>query len=455
MEDKYRSDLTQGNVSIKLLKFTIPFLLAQVLQAFYGIADMFIVGQFMGDYGITAVNTSSNVSYLITNLVSGFAMSGTVLVAQYIGAKEEENAKKTIGTIFTIFLILSVVFTVAGFIVTPNILTLLKTPAEAYKEACNYLYICFAGTVFICGYNAVSAILRGLGDSKRPLVFVAVAAVTNIILDIIFVGPFKMGAGGAAFATILAQALSFMLAVVTLLKQKFIFDFKPRSFVIDKSKVPLIFKIGLPSAVQSTVVNVSIFFVISRINVYGLAASTAAGICSKIDSFAILPTIAISQAISSMAGQNLGARQIERAKQTLFAGIRMSLVFAVCIFFVIRLNGRTLIELFGCDADTVEIGLQYIKYVTICYLGNAVVFMFSGFATGSGKSIFAMLNAIFNMVLARISLVFVFEDILGLGLTGIFMALGLSQFAGLLPSSIFYFSGVWKKDAIHKNVNKE
>ena len=183
MNDKYRSDLTQGKVGKMLLKFTIPFLLAQVLQALYGIVDMFIVGQFMGDYGITAVNTSSNVSYFITNLVSGFAMSGTVLVAQYIGAKEEENAKKTIGTIFTMFIILSIVVTVVGLLFAPTLLTILKTPVEAYKEACNYLYICFTGTIFICGYNAVSAVLRGLGDSKRPLVFVAIAAGTNVVLE--------------------------------------------------------------------------------------------------------------------------------------------------------------------------------------------------------------------------------------------------------------------------------
>ena len=455
MKDKYRSDLTQGNVGKMLLKFTIPFLLAQVLQALYGIVDMFIVGQFMGDYGITAVNTSSNVSYFITNLVSGFAMSGTVLVAQYIGAKEEENAKKTIGTIFTMFIILSVVVTFVGILFAPTLLTILKTPVEAYKEACNYLYICFTGTIFICGYNAVSAVLRGLGDSKRPLAFVAVAAATNVVLDIIFVGPLNMGAGGAALATIIAQALSFILAVITLYKQNFIFDFKPKSFVIDKTKVPLIFKIGLPSAVQSTVVNVSIFFVLSRINVYGLAASTAAGICAKIDSFAILPTIAISQAVSSMVGQNLGAREVERTRETLFAGIKISLAFAVVLFFVVRTCGSPLIKLFGCDAQTVEIGLIYIKHVTICYFGNAVVFMFSGFATGSGNSIFAMLNAICNMVIARIGLVFIFEDILGLGLPGIFMALGLSQFAGLIPSTIFYLSGKWKRATIHKNANAE
>lgn len=455
MEDKYRRDLTKGNVSKQLLRFTIPFLVAQILQALYGLVDMLIVGRFMGDYGIAAVNNSSAVSLFITNLVSGFALAGTVLVAQYIGAKEEENAKKTIGTIFDIFIIASVVFTITGVLITPWLLGVLKVPSQSYKEACNYLYICFLGTIFICGYNAVSAILRGLGDSKRPLIFVAFATVINVVLDLIFVGPLNLGAGGAALATIMAQALSFILAIRTLHRQKFIFDFKPSSFAVDKTKVPLIFKIGLPSALQSTVVNFSILFVISRINAYGLAASTAVGICAKIDSFAILPTIAISQAVSSMVGQNLGANEIDRARQTLFAAIRLSFVFALCIFFLIRLNGARIISLFGCDGETVEIGLQYIKYVSICYFGNSVVFMFSGFATGAGKSIFAMINALTNMVIARISLVFIFADILGLGLTGIFMALGLSQFAGLIPSSIFYISGTWKKSVIHKNVIDE
>lgn len=451
MEDKFRRDLTQGNVSRQLLSFTLPFLFAQILQALYGIADMLIVGLFMGDYGISAVNNSSNVSYFITNLISGFAIAGTVLVAQYIGAKREEDAKKTIGTLFSIFIVASVIITAIGIAITPWILELLKVPAEAMQEAKNYLYICFVGTIFICGYNGVSSVLRGLGDSKRPLIFVAVAAVTNVILDLIFVGPLNMGAGGAALATIIAQALSFALAIYTLYKQKFIFEFKLKNFKIDKEKAPLIFKIGLPSALQSTLVNFSIFFVTSRINAYGLVASTAAGIGSKIDSFAILPTVAISQAVSSMAGQNLGAREIERAKKTLFAGIRLALIFAVVIFAVVRLNGDFIIRLFGCDEATVEIGLLYIKYATVCYFGNAIVFMFSGLATGAGKSIFAMINALFNMVIARIGLVFIFEGALNLGLVGIFMALGLSQYAGLITSLIFYFSGAWKKNAIDKN----
>ncbi len=451
MEDKYRRDLTQGNVNKQLLHFAIPFLLAQILQALYGIVDMLIVGQFMGDYGITAVNNSATMTNFITTLISGFALSGTVLVAQYIGAREEENAKKTIGTIFVIFIIASVLITAFGLLFTPTILRLIKVPMESYKEACNYLYICFSGTIFICGYNAVSAILRGLGDSRRPLMFVAVAAVTNIVLDLLFVGPLQMGAGGAALATIMAQALSFILAVITLYRQNFIFDFKPKSFVIDKTKVPLIFKIGFPSAMQSTAVNFSVLFVTSRINVYGLVVSTAVGICAKIDSFAILPTVAISQAVASMAGQNLGAGEIERAKKTLFAGIRLSVCFALCIFVAVRIFGAQIISLFGTEGETIEVGLQYIKYVSICYFGNSIVFMFSGFATGSGKSIFAMINAFTNMIFARITLLYIFADVLEMGLTGIFMALGLSQFAGLITSAIFYFSGVWKKSAIHKN----
>ena len=451
MEVKYTRDLTQGNVSRQLLKFTIPFLLAQILQAFYSMVDMFIVGRYMGDYGITAVNNSATVSLFITNLISGFAMSGTVLVAQYIGAKEEENAKKTIGTIFVIFIIASLIITVGGIIITPDLLTMLKIPHQSYEEACRYLWICFGGTIFICGYNAVSAILRGLGDSKRPLIFVAVAAGLNVVLDIIFVGPLNMGAGGAALATVIAQGLSFILSVITLYRQNFIFDFKLKSFRIDKTKIPLIFKIGLPSAVQSTLVNFSLLFVMSEINVYDLAASTAAGICGKIDSFAVLPTVAISQAVASMAGQNLGADLPDRAKQTLFAGIRLSLIFTTVIFILVRLQGENIIRLFGCEGETVAIGLEYIKYVTISYFGNAVVFIVSGFATGAGKSVFAMLNACTNMIIARISFVFLFSRVLNLGLTGIFIACGLSQFAGLIPSTIFYLSGAWRKSAIHKN----
>lgn len=451
MADKYRSDLTEGNVNKQLLKFAMPFLFAQILQAFYSLADMFIVGRYMGDYGIAAVNNSSTMTVFVTALVSGFALSGTVLVAQYIGAKDEVNAKSTISTLFTMFIYLSLLITLVGLLFTNPLLNILNTPAEAYKEAQNYLRICFIGTIFICGYNAVSAVLRGLGDSKRPLYFVLIATIVNIFLDVLFVGVFHLGAGGAALATVIAQGLSFFLSIFTLYKQDFIFDFKLKSFVIDKSKVVPIIKIGFPSAIQSTVVNFSYIFIISNINTYGLAASTASGIGAKIDSFAILPTIAISQAVASMVGQNLGAAKYDRAKKTMFAGMRLSIVFSIFIFFFVRFFSKDVISIFGCTEETVLIGLDYIRLASYAYLFNAITFIVNGLANGSGNSIFAMLNAILNLIVSRIPLILLFTNVMGFGLNGIFMAIGISQMTGVISSFIFYFSGKWKKTIICLN----
>lgn len=445
---KYETDLTEGNVTKQLLGFATPFFVAQILQACYSMADMLIAGHFMGDYGISAINNSSVCIMLITMLVNGFALSGTVLVAQYVGAKQPENAKKSIGTLFTVFIYCAIGVTILGLLFTNRIVILLRTPKEALNEARNYLRICFGGTLFICGYNAVSAVLRGLGDSKRPLYFVAVATVVNIILDLIFVGVLEWGAGGAAFATILAQGLSFALAVRTLYNNNFVFDFKRKSFVIYRDKLKMILKIGLPSAIQSTVVNFSMLFVLTTINGYGLAASTAAGIGSKIDSFAILPTIAVSQSVASMAGQNLGAGCIYRARETVFAGIRISLSFGVVIYLLINIFGINIIGLFSCSPQTVEVALMYIKFVSIFYIANSIMFVINGLATGSGNSIFALGNAVLSVIIVRIPLIYIFQNVMGFGLKGVFMAMGLAQYAGLITAGLFYVSGKWKKSLV-------
>lgn len=450
MHDKYRSDLTEGKVNQQLLYFALPFLFAQLLQAFYSLTDMLLVGRFMGDKGIAAVNNSSILTMFIATFIGGFALSGTVLVAQYIGAKEEEQAKKTIGTIFTLFIYASIVITFVGLVFDDPLLRMLNTPKEAYQEAKRYLIICFTGTIFICGYNGVSAVLRGLGDSKRPLYFVAIATIVNILLDLLFVGYFRLGAGGAAYATVIAQALSFILSVRTLYKQNFIFDFKPKSFRIDKSKLPLILKIGLPSAVQSGVVNFSFIFVISHVNVYGLSASTATGIGSKIDSFAILPGIAFSQAVASMVGQNLGAGKFERAKETLIAGLRLNFLFAFLIFCCVRFFATPIMEMFRCGAETVEIGKEYIRLVSISYLFNSITFTVNGLANGAGNSMVPMFTAVCNLILVRVPLIYFFANFMDMGLSGIFLAMGYSQIAGLFTSAWFYFGGKWKRTIINE-----
>ncbi|MCI8342450.1 MAG: MATE family efflux transporter [Firmicutes bacterium] len=445
----YEKNLTEGNVSKQLLGFAAPFFAGQVLQAAYSVADMLIAGHFMGDYGISAINSSSVCIMLITMLVNGFSLSGTVLVAQYTGAKMKGEAKSAIGTLFTVFIYCSLVITILGLAASNTILTTLNVPSPAVGEAKNYLRICFLGTIFICGYNAVSAVLRGLGDSRRPLCFVAFATVLNIILDTLFIGLFKWGAGGAALATITAQAFSFALAIKTLYKNNFVFDFKPKSFKIDRSKLKLILKIGLPSAMQSTIVNFSMLFVVSTLNSYGLAASTAAGIGNKIDSFAVLPTIAIGQSVAAMSGQNLGAGRLNRVRSTVFCGLKLSLLFGILMFVFVNLFGQNIVSLFNCSDATKANALMYIKYVTVSYMANSIVFTINGLAQGSGNSLFSLCSAFTSVVIARIPLIFLFETVLGMGLKGVFIAMGLGQYGGIIIVTAFYLSGKWKRSIVN------
>ena len=445
---QFGKDLTEGNVTKQLIGFAFPFFISQILQATYSMADMFLAGIFMGDHGIAAINNSSVVIMLITMLVNGFSLSGTVLVAQYMGAKKPEDASKTIGTLFKVFIYAGITITIFGQLITDKILILLNTPEESIVEAERYLRICFTGTLFICGYNAVSAVLRGLGDSKKPLYYVAIATVVNIVLDIIFMGVFNWGAAGAAIATIMAQGIAFLLAVYSLYKNNFVFDFKLKSFVIYKEKLEVILKIGLPAAIQSTIVNFSMLFVITTINGYGLSASTTAGIGGKIDSYAILPVIAISHSVASMVGQNLGAGHIERAKQTVFAGMRISIVFGILMYLTVSSFGMQIGEMFKCSEEALEIVVMYTKYVSLGYMANSIVFLMNGLATGSGNAWFSLLNAFTNVVVSRLFFIWLFESVFEMGLFGVFLGMGVGQYAGIITSFIFYVSKKWQRSIV-------
>lgn len=259
MSEKFRKDLTQGSVTKQLLKFSVPFLLSNLLQALYSVADMVIVGQFCGKSGITGVSIGGQINILVTGAALGLAIGGTVLIAQYGGAKKYDDQKSTIGTMTTLYIILSAVLTVVMVLLTKPILRLLKTPDNAFEEAVRYLTICMLGTVFMFLYNAISAILRGMGDSKRPLYFVAIAAAVNVVGDIVLVGPLKMGAAGAAVATISSQGISVILSLIYLFSSGFFSGYKIKDFRIDRQKALSIIKIGLPSSVQQVIVSFSFF----------------------------------------------------------------------------------------------------------------------------------------------------------------------------------------------------
>ena len=450
MADKFRQDLTRGSVTKQLMRFAIPFLLSNLLQAFYSVADMIIVGRLCGTHGITGVNIGSQINILVTGAALGLAVGGTVLIAQYGGAHKFDEQRKTIGTLFTLYMIVAVVFTVVMLAFGKVLLDILKTPQVAYKEAENYYYICMAGLVFMFAYNVISAILRGMGDSNRPLYFVLIATIVNIIGDIILVGPFQMGAAGAAYATVGAQGLSVILSLIYLFKNKFFAEYKVSDFRIDKEKAGMLLKIGLPSSVQQIVVSFSFLTLTALVNSLPNAdiASACQGIGGKVNSFAILPALAMSSAVSSMAGQNIGAGETERAKKTMLTGMGIAFGISAFVFALVELFPDFIIRLFDTNPEVIETGREYLRFIAIDYLLVPFVFCMNGLAIGAGYTNFALFNACFSSILVRVPMAYIVVMVTDLGFNGVGLATGLASLSSVFVGAIFVAMGKWKTPKI-------
>ena len=451
----FQKDMTEGSVTRHLIGFSLPFLASNLLQALYNMADMLIVGWFSGAVGTSAVGTGGLITVMITNLISGLAVGGTVMIAQFIGAKKQDDVKHTVGTMFTIYAIAGVILTAAMLLLNRYILIALNTPEESFGEALAYLNICTGGTIFVFGYNAVSAILRGMGDSRHPLMFVAVATVVNILLDIIFVGPLGMGAAGAAWATIIAQALSFVMSVIFLRRNNFIFDFHPRSFKINGRISSRLLKIGLPTSLQGTMVSFSFMFLM-RLgnNIAGIVGSNALSIAGKVNSIAILPAIAMQISVSSMAGQNFGAGKPERAKKTMLAAMGLSFAFSSVVFAAVNLFSNQIVTLFlgsGNTALPAEVvkeciaqGGLYLRCISYDYLIACLVFCINGLAMGAGQTLFSMFNAMASSLLLRVPVAYFLGIRLGWGLPGVGYAAPIAALGSLVMGIIYIVSGRWR-----------
>lgn len=450
MAKQFRHDLTQGSVAKQLIKFSVPFLISNLLQAFYSVADMIVVGQFCGKSGITGVAIGGQLNMLVTGAAFGLSVGGTVLIAQYGGAKKHEDQKQTIGTMTTIYVVLSALVTSIMIFLNGPILRLLKTPDNAFMEAKNYIDICILGTIFLFMYNAISAILRGLGDSKRPLYFVIIATVINIVLDIVLVGGFKMGAAGAATATVTAQGVSVILSIIYLFRSGFFVDYKLRDFKIKGDKAANIMKVGLPSSVQQVVVFMSFLTLTALVNSLPNApvASACQGILGKINSFAILPGLAMSGAISSMAGQNIGAGEFKRAKKTMIQGTAIALAISSFVFIIVELFPGAMISMFTTEKDVIEAGITFTRLAAIEYILAMPVFCMNGLAIGAGYTSIALLNAICSGVLVRVPLAYILVRVFDMGLNGVGLAMGLASLVSIFIGIIFVQSGKWKKTKV-------
>jgi putative MATE family efflux protein len=446
---KFETNLVTGSVVKQLMLFAIPFIISNFVQSLYSVADMIIVGHFAGVTSMSGVNTGGQVSFLMTNVIFGLCSGATVLIGQYLGNNDRVKLKQTVSTLFTLLIIAAVVLSSLMLVFKDGILGLMNTPDETYKEASSYLLITTLGTVFIFGYNAFSSVMRGMGDSKRPLVFVTIACITNVILDIIAVGPLKMGAAGAALATIISQALSMILCIMYFIKNDFVFDFKFKSFRMHGERLRMLLKIGIPTSVQNVVSSISFLFLTSVVNLIGgEVANAAVGSVGKFNAFAILPAIAISSSVSAMCAQNIGAGQFERARKTMKTGIVVALSISVVMFAIAMFFSKQIMLIFGAEEEFIKQGKAYLFAWSFDYLLAPIMFQFNGLFIGSGHTIFSLITNMISAVLARIPVAYICGVTLGWGIIGVGCAGPAATVVSLAICVGFYFSRRWMKSTV-------
>jgi putative MATE family efflux protein len=440
-------DLTRGPIAKRLLVFSVPFLLANLAQALYGTVDTLIVGWFTDASGIAAVSIGSQVMWVANALVSGLTMGGTIMIGMFTGARQEQHVKETIGTMLTLYALIGCVLMAAMLVFIRPLLHLLRTPPEAFAQAEAYARIASYGILFTFFYNALSAILRGLGNSATPLIFVSIACVANIFLDLLFVAVIPWGPAGAAFATILAQALSMVLSIVYLRRKKFAFDFAPSRFRLVGEKALRLLKLGIPISLQETMVSVSFLIITALVNTVGVDAAAAVGISGKFNGFAMLPASAFAGAISAMVAQNVGAGRHDRAEKSLWIGIAFS-VSCACFFFAwIQLSPGSVMRLFKGSDAVIEAGAAYMRAFSWDFLLVAFVFCMNGFFNGCGRTGFSLFNGLLSSLFLRIPLAFILGGALASRLFGIGLAAPFASASSIVVGLIYLGTGKWRKTA--------
>lgn len=440
-------DLTSGSVTKQILIFAMPLFVANALQAIYNLVDMVVVGQVIGGTGMAAVSVGGDVLHLLTFLAMGFASAGQVIISQYVGAKKHHMISKMIGTMFTFLFAISIVMSVGCYLFRYQILNLLNTPEESYAFTMDYMVICIFGLLFIYGYNIVSAILRGMGDSRRPFVFIAIAAVINTVLDIFFVAFCHMGVAGAALATVIGQGVSFVISLIYLYKKKedFGFDFKRSSFRISGEVLKPLLILGIPMAIQSAAINISKIVLTAWINAEGVVYSALAGIYNKSALMMGIVSNSFTTAGSSMTGQSIGARKYDRVPKILKVVLSIGLAIAAAASLALFCFPDAICAMFTSDKEVLAKASLVVMPVILNFFGCATRSGAFSLINGSGNSKLNLLVALIDGVIGRIGLAALFGFSLGWRSVGFWYGDAVAGFAPILIGTVFFLSGRWKK----------
>ena len=439
------ADFTQGSILKKLCRFMLPVLGALILQAAYGAVDLLVVGRFGSTSGLSAVSTGSQVLNLVTFVVTQLAMGVTVLIARYIGEKREKESGAVLGGAAVVFTILAGCLFVLLVLFARPISVLMQAPQEALALTTSYVRICGCGILFIVAYNVLSAVFRGLGDSRSPLLFVLVACLVNVAGDLVLVAGLHLDAAGAALATVLAQAVSVGCALAILRRKKLPFTFR-KSDVRLNEQCRRFLAIGLPLALQEFLTQLSFLALCAFVNRLGLAASSGYGVASKIVSFVMLVPSALMQSMASFVAQNIGAGNVKRAKKSMFTGIAVGVAFGIVMFALVLLKGDVLAGLFSTDAEVVRRGFEYLRGFAPETIVTAVLFSMVGYFNGSNQTLWVMIQGLIQTLLVRLPLAYYMSIQPNASLTKIGMSAPVATVVGIVLN-IGFFLYLNRRDA--------
>ncbi|MBQ9772482.1 MAG: MATE family efflux transporter [Lentisphaeria bacterium] len=439
-------DLTTGSVTWTMISFAAPLFLSSLLQTLYNVADMIIIGHTVGRDGLGAVSIGTDILHFFCFAAMGFSNAGQVIISQLIGAGLQERVRKTIGTLFSFLGLASLVISTGGLLLLDQILHWVNTPQEAYTMAKSYMGICLLGMVFLYGYNVVSAILRGMGDSRHPLLFVAVAVVLNIVLDLLFVIVFKWALFGVALATVISQTVSFIWSLIFLYRNRdqFGFGFRPKDFLIDKEALRPLLKLGIPMLIQSAAISFSMLFVNSYINAYGVVASAMTGVGNKLSSIVNIVNVALSTAGSSMIGQCIGAEKYERVPKVLRVSFTINILISFFAGAITVIHPEWVFGIFTRDKDVLKMSLTYIPVLLLLFGGGALRPPMMALINGSGNFNLNLAVALLDGVLMRICLSLLLGLTFGMGVYGFWYGHALAGFTPFVIGSFYFFTGLWR-----------
>ena len=432
-----RADFTQGSIIGKLVPFMMPILGSLVLQAMYGAVDLMIVGHFGTTAGLSGVSTGSNVLNLVTFVLTGLAMGVTVLIGQYLGQRRPEKIGKLLGGTIALFAALALFCCVVMVAFARPIAVLMQSPEEAIDLTTQYIRICGMGIFFIIAYNIISSVFRGLGDSTSPLIFVAVACVVNIVLDLVFVAGFGMNVAGAALATVIAQGVSVLVSLWMMKRKSFPFTMRLQDIGFN-SEVPHIVRVGFPIALQEFLTQISFMALVSFINALGLEASSGYGVASKVVNFIMLIPSSIMQSMASFVSQNVGAGKEKRAKQATFTGMGIGIAIGVVVFLAVYFFGDVISSIFTADSAVIAKSWEYLRGIAPEAVVTAISFSFIGYFNGHQQTLFVMLQGIAQTFIVRLPMAYIMSIQPDASLTMIGLAAPTATCFGIAINVVYF-----------------